>query len=143
MKKIILWLKHDLKNVVIFFQRIINFLLSRKIINIYNNLAQKHGDVTVKDFRKYEKLEEKKNKLELGINFLSNGKQMCVYLKFLIFKLQIVSNKDTSSIRKRLLRSAITNGKKELQRILKNSVYPKTLYPNSFLLLTSTSLKTI
>ena len=46
---------HRLKN-VIFFQTILSFVLS-KIFNIYNNLAQKHGNVTVKDFRKYEKLE--------------------------------------------------------------------------------------
>ena len=38
---------------------ILRFVLSRKIINIYNDFAQKHGNVTVKDFRKYEKLEYK------------------------------------------------------------------------------------
>ena len=38
---------------------ILRFVLSRKIINIYNDIAQKHGNVTVKDFRKYEKLEYK------------------------------------------------------------------------------------
>ena len=51
-----------LKSVVIFFQRILSFVLSRKIINIYNDIAQKYGNITVKDFRKYEKLEYKKNK---------------------------------------------------------------------------------
>ena len=35
--------------------------LIRKIINIYNDLAGKHQNVTVKDLRKYEKLEYKKN----------------------------------------------------------------------------------
>ena len=43
-----------LKNAVIFIQAILSFVLSRKIINIYNNIARKHGNVTVKDFRKYE-----------------------------------------------------------------------------------------
>ena len=53
-----------LKNVVIFLQTILSFALSRKIIpnirNIYNDLVRKYGNVTVKDFRKYEKLEYQK-----------------------------------------------------------------------------------
>ena len=44
-----------------------------KIINIYNNLARKHGNATVKDFRKYKKLECKskkcRNSNEAYINF--------------------------------------------------------------------------
>ena len=42
-------------------------MLSRKILNVYNNIAQKYGNVTVKDFCKYEKLGYKKNKLKLDI----------------------------------------------------------------------------
>ena len=57
---------------IIFFQTILSFVLPRKIINVYNNLAQKYGNITVKDFRKYEKLEYKKNKLKLYIDFLKN-----------------------------------------------------------------------
>ena len=71
-----------LKNVVIFFQTILSFVLSRKIINIYNNLAGKHGNVTVKNFRKYEKLEYKKSKLKLDIDFLNNCKQLGEHPKF-------------------------------------------------------------
>ena len=71
-----------LKNVVIFIQTILSFVLSRKIINIYNNLAGKHGNVTVKNFRKYEKLEYKKSKLKLDIDFLNNCKQLGEYPKF-------------------------------------------------------------
>ena len=70
-----------LKNVVIFFQTILSFVLSRKIINIYNNLAGKHGNVTVKNFGKYEKLEYKKSKLKLDIDFLNNCKQLGEYPK--------------------------------------------------------------
>ena len=66
----------------------------------------------VKDLRKYEKLEYKKNKLKLCIDFLNSCKQYGVYLKFLIFKLPNVSDKDTSSIRKRLLPSAINKPNK-------------------------------
>ena len=108
-----------LKNVVIFIQTILSFVLSRKIINIYNDIARKYGNFTVKDFRKYEKLEYKKNKLKLDIDFLNNCKQLGVYPKFLIFKLPNVSNKDALSIRKRLLRSAINKRNKELQHLLK------------------------
>ena len=94
-------------------------MLSRKVINIYNDIAQKHENVTVKDFRKYEKLEYKKKKLKLDINFLNNCKQFGVYPKFLILKLLNVSNKDALSIRKILLRSAINKRNKELQYLSK------------------------
>ena len=104
---------------MIFIQTIISFLLSRKIINIYNDIARKYGNVTVKDFRKYEKLECKKNKLKLGIDFLNNCKQLGVYPKFLIFKLSNVSNKDALSTRKRLLCRAINKRNKELRDLSK------------------------
>ena len=51
-------------------QIFISFVLSRKIINIYNDIARKYGNVTVKDFQKYKKLEYKKKKLKLDIDFL-------------------------------------------------------------------------
>ena len=37
-----------LKSVVIFIQTILNFVLSRKVINIYNDIARKYANVTVK-----------------------------------------------------------------------------------------------
>ena len=43
-----------LKNVIIFVQTILSFVLSRRIINIYNDILRKYGNVTVKDFRKYD-----------------------------------------------------------------------------------------
>ena len=110
---------HCLKSVVIFIQTILRFVLPIKIINIYNDIAWKYGNVTVKDFRKYEKLEYKQNKLKLDIDFLNNCKQLGVYPKFLIFKLPNVSNKDALSIRKRLLRSAINKRNKEFQHLSK------------------------
>ena len=63
-----------LKNVLIFIQVILSLALSRSILNNYNDIAQKYGNVTVKDFRKYQKLECKKNKLKLDIDFLNNWK---------------------------------------------------------------------
>ena len=108
-----------LKNVVIFIQTILSFVLSRKIINIYYDIGRKYGKVTVKDFPKHEKLEYKKNKLKLDIDFLNNCKQLGMYSKFLIFKLPNVSNKDVLSNRKRLLRSVINKRNKELQHLSK------------------------
>ena len=95
----------------------------------------------VKIFENMKKLEYKKNKLKLDIDFLTNCKQFGVCPNFLIFKLPNVSNKDALSIRKRLLRSAIKKRNKELQHLSKKSVYPKTFYVHSFLLLTSTCLQ--
>ena len=109
-------------------------MLSRKITNIYNNIAEKYGNVTIKDFLKYEKLEHKKNKLKLHINFLNNCEQVGKYPKFLIFKLPNAFNKDTLSTRKRLPRSTINKRIKNFNIFQKNSLYPKTFYLNSFLL---------
>ena len=39
---------HRLKNVVIFIQTILSFVLSRKIINIYNDIARNYGNVTIR-----------------------------------------------------------------------------------------------
>ena len=108
-----------LKDVVIFIQTILSFVRSKKITNIYNDIARKYGNVTVKGFRKYEKREYKKKELKLDIDFLNNCKQLGLYLKFLIFKLPSVSNKDALSIRKRLLRRAINKRNKELQHLSK------------------------
>ena len=91
---------HRLKNVVIFIQAISSFVLPGKIINVYNDIAWEYRNVTVKDFRKHEKLEYKKNILKLDVNFLNNCKQLGVYPKFLIFKLSNVSNNNALSIRK-------------------------------------------
>ena len=108
-----------LKNVVIFIQTILIFVLSEKNINIYNDIARKYGNVAVKDFWKYEKLEYKNNKLKLDIVFFTNCKQLGVYPKFLIFKLPNISNKNALSIRKGLLRNAINKRNKELQNLSK------------------------
>ena len=93
-------------------------MLSRKTINIYNDITWKYGNVTVyQDFPKYEELEYKKNKLKLDIDFFNNCKQLGVYSKFLIFKLSNVSNIGALSIRKRLLCIAINKHNKELQHL--------------------------
>ena len=112
--------------------------------NIYKDFAWKYGNITVKDFRKYEKLEYKKNKLKLDIDFLNNCKQLGVYPKFLIFKLPNVSNKDALSIRKTLFRSTINKRNTEPQHVSKEiSLSENFLYLNTILLLTSTSLQNL
>ena len=73
----------------------------------------------VKNFRKYEKLEYKKNKMKLDINFFNNCKQLGVYPKLLIFKLPNVPNKDPASIHKKFLHIVINKCNKELQHVLK------------------------
>ena len=93
--------------------------MPRKVINIYNDIARKYGNVAIKNFPKYEKLEYKKNKLKLDIDFFSNCKQLGVYPKFLIFKMPNFSNKDALLISKRVLRSAINKRNKELQHLSK------------------------
>ena len=45
---------HRLKNVAIFIQKNLGFVLSRKIINIYNDIARKYGINT--KFYKYRNL---------------------------------------------------------------------------------------
>ena len=132
-----------MKTVVIFIQTVLSFVLSRRIINIYNDIARKYGNVTVKDFRKYEKLEYKKNKLKLDINFLNNFKQLGVYPKFLTFKLPNVSNKDVYQFVKDSFVASSTSVIKNSNIFQKNSVYPKNFYLHSFLLLFSTSLQNL
>ena len=44
-----------LKNVAIFIQTVLSLLLSRKVINIYKDIAWKYGNITVKNFQQYEK----------------------------------------------------------------------------------------
>ena len=103
-------------------------MLSGKIINIYNDIARKYQTVTVKDFQKYQKLEYKKNKLKLEIDFLNNWKQLCVYPKLLIFKLPNVSNTEALSVRKRLLCSATNKRNKELQHLNKKTQSIRKLF---------------
>ena len=114
-------------------------MLSWKIINIYNDIAPKYGNVAVKHFRKYEKLEYKKNKLKLEIDFLNNCKQqnfLSSNCRMFLIKTHFHFVKDSfvaPSI------SIIRNS----NNFQKNLVSLKTFYVHSFLLLTSTSLQNL
>ena len=126
---------------MILIKTLVSFVLSRKIINIYNDIAQKYGNVTVKDFRTHEKLEYKKNKLKLNFDFLNDCTNLVCIRNSLSLHCRMFPNKDALSIRKRLLRSAINSVIKNYNIFQNNSVYPKTFYLHSFLLLTFTYLQ--
>ena len=98
---------------MLFFQPILSFMLSRKIINVYYDIARKHGNVTVKDIRKYEKLKYKLNQPKLDIDFLKIGSNLAAPPIIVIKNFNMFQN---------------------------NSVNPKPFYLNNFLLMTSTSL---
>ena len=101
----------------------------KKIINVYNDVAWEYRNVTVKDFRKHEKLEYKKNKLKLDVNFLNSCKQLGLYPKFLIFKLLNVYDDNALSIRKWLLHSDINKRNKKLQHLLKELSLSENVLP--------------
>ena len=121
-----------LKNIVIFFQAVLSFALPRNIINIYNDIAQKYGNVMLKNFQKHEKLEYKKNKLKLGIDFLNNCKQCRMFLIKTLYQF----------VKDSFVKPSI-NVVKNFNMFQKVSVYPKTFYLNSFLLSTSTFLQNL
>ena len=131
------------KSVVIFSQTILSFALSRKIINIFNDVAWKYRKVTVKDFRKYEKLEYKKNKLKLDINFLNNCKQHSLFRSSLSLNCRMFLIKRPYQFVKDIFAVPSTRIIKNLNMFQKISVYPKTFYLNSFPLLTSTFLQNL
>ena len=126
---------HPLKIVVGFIQTILSSVFSEKIINIYNDIARKYGNVTVKYFRKFEKLEYKKNKLKLDIDFLNKYKHLDVYPKLLILNCQMFLIKTLYQFVKDSFVAPSASVIKNSNIFQKNSVCPKTFYLHSFLLL--------
>ena len=134
---------HPLKIVVGFIQTILSSVFSEKIINIYNDIARKYGNVTVKYFRKFEKLEYKKNKLKLDIDFLNKYKHLDVYPKLLILNCQMFLIKTLYQFVKDSLVAPSASVIKNSNIFQKNSVYSKILYLHNFLLLNFTSLQNL
>ena len=118
-------------------------MLSRKFINIYNDIARKYGNVTVKEFRKYEKLEYQKIKIKLDINFRNNYKNLVCTRNSLSLNCQMFLIKTLYQFVKDSFVAPSTSVIKNSNIFQKNSVYPKTFYLHSFLLLTSTSLQNL
>ena len=94
-------------------------------------------DCTFKDFREHEKLKYKQNKLKVEIDFLNNRKQRGVYPKFLIFDFRMFQIKMLYQYIKDSFAVPSINAIKNFNMSQKNSVNPKSFYPNSYLLLTS------
>ena len=132
---------HCLKNVVIFIQTILTFVLPRKSKIIYNHIARKYRNVTVKDFRKQKKLNYKKNKLKLTFSNIANNlvfirNSLSPNCRMFLIKTLYQFVKDSFIA---LWISVIKNS----NIFQKNLVYPKNVYEHSFLLLTSTYLQNL
>ena len=133
-----------LKN-VLFIEKICekkSFVPSKRIRNVFNDIERIYGNVTVKDFQKHEKLEYKNNKLKLGIISTIANNLVCIrnYLslncRMFLVKMRYQFVKDSFVAPS----TSVINNSNIFQ---KNSVYPKTFYLHSFLLLTSTSLQNL
>ena len=130
---------------VILIQTHLSFVLSRKIVNVYNDIARRYRYVTVKDFRKYEKLECKKNKLKLNIDFLNNCKELGVYPKFLIFKPPIfLINTLYQFVKDSFIapsRRAIKNSKIFQRNSVYSKIFSSTQLPNIYFYIPTKSIK--
>ena len=107
-----------LKNVVSLLRVIATLLSLRPFGNIIHDIAGKYEKkVSISDLRKFEKTSIKVSKAELDLNFLRNCLSFNVFPKFICFQLPNTSRHDIYAIRKRLLRSAITKRRKELNKL--------------------------
>ena len=73
-----------LKNVVIFIQTILSFVLSGKIVNICNDIARKYGNVTVNNkvtSNKTKHREAGKELRDLTKSFTSNNKRILYFVR--------------------------------------------------------------
>ena len=105
--------------IVCFYLKVIScLLLVRKFGNIVHDLAAKYErELSIADFRHWEKISIKVRKAQLDVNFLKNCRSLRVFPKFISFSLPNTSPKDVTAIRKRLLRSAIERRSKELKKL--------------------------
>ena len=103
-------------------------IVQRSFGNILYDYVQKYNTLKTDSLRKYEKVKIKIWKADLDLTFLINCQTLNVYPKFLTFNLLNVTSHNARFIRKRLLRSAIKNRKKELRLLRKDAVvYEKDL----------------
>ena len=91
---------------------------SFKIFWKFNPRHKYPGGTIITDLRRLEKASIKARKAELDLNFLRNCRTFNVFPKFLCFQLPNVARQDVISIRKHLLKSAITKRNKEYRRLL-------------------------
>ena len=108
-----------LKSVVVFFKILTCLLTSRSFRNIIHDIATKYDHINIADLRKLEKISIRSRKAELDLNFLRNCQSFNVFPKFLCFNLPNTSRRDTTTIRKQLLRSAIAKRSKEHRNLIR------------------------
>ena len=133
-----------LKN-VLFIEKICekkSFVPSKRIRNVFNDIERIYGNVTVKDFQKHEKLEYKNNKLKLGIISTIANNLVCIR-NYLSLNCRMFLIKTLYQFVKDSIVAPSTSVIKNSQIFQINSVYLKTFYLHSFLLLTSTSLQNL
>ena len=134
-----------LKN-VLFIEKICekkSFVPSKRIRNVFNDIERIYGNVTVKDFQKYEKLEYKNNKLKLGIFSTIANNLVCIR-NYLSLNCRMFLIRTLYQFVKDSFVAPSINITKNFNIFQKNSVYPKMFYlQKSFLLLTSLSLQNL
>ena len=129
-----------LKNVLNFIQTTLSFVLPWKIINMYYDMAQKYWNVTVKYIAKHEKLEYKKNKLNIGMTFSTVANNLVCIRSSLSLNSRLFLINTLHQFLKDYFVAPSTSIIKNSNIFQKNSVYPETFYVHNFLLLTSTYL---
>ena len=87
---------------------------------IIHNIARKYKDINVSDLRKLEKLHIKRNKSQLGINFLINFKTFVVFPKFICVSIRNIDEYDTLCLKKKLRNNAIHKRIRERNSLGKN-----------------------
>ena len=118
-----------LKN-VLFIEKICekkSFVPSKRIRNVFNDIERIYGNVTVKDFQKYEKLEYKNNKLKLGIFSTIANNLVCIR-NYLSLNCRMFLIRTLYQFVKDSFVAPSINITKNFNIFQKNSVYPKMFY---------------
>ena len=74
---------------------------------IIYDIAAKYKDINLSDLRKLEKLDIKRNKSQLDINFLINCKTFFVFPKFICVSIWSINEYDTLCLKIKLRNNAI------------------------------------
>ena len=105
-------------NIVVFPRIVSDFILLRNFGKIIYDISSKYnGRLELSQLRKLEKISTKTQKADLEISFLKSCQRFNVFPKFICFQLPNVSKFDVIGIRKRLLKSAISERCKERRRL--------------------------
>ena len=84
---------------------------------VIHDVAGKYSHIDIADLRKFDRISIKCRKTELDLNFLRNCQPFNVLPKFVRVELPNVSQNDIISIRKFLLKSAVTKRAKESRKL--------------------------